>query len=75
MIKSDRRDAHVGQKSTFNSSHDFWDALYSIEGLPIIHAVSRSGHYILGCKFKIHTDHCALCVLTKRTPQSRRLSR
>lgn len=46
-----------------------------LEGLAIIYAVNKFRPYLLGKKFEILVDHCALCVLNKRTPASPRLRR
>lgn len=41
----------------------------------VIYSLGRFRHYLLGCKFDILTDHCALCKLNSSTPQSPRLKR
>lgn len=46
-----------------------------LEGLAVVYTVSKLRPYLLGKKFQILVDHCALCVLNKRTPASARLRR
>lgn len=46
-----------------------------LEGLAIIYSTQKLKPYLLWKKFKILVDHCALCVLNKRIPQSNRLKR
>lgn len=46
-----------------------------MEGLAIVYATQKLRPYLLGKHFKIMVDHCALCVLNKRIPQSARLRR
>ena len=46
-----------------------------LEGLAVIYTVTKPRTYILGKKFQILVDHCALCVLNKRNPNSARLRR
>lgn len=46
-----------------------------LEGLAVIYTVSKLRPYLLGKPFKIMVDHCALCVLNKRVPNSSRLKR
>lgn len=46
-----------------------------LEGLAIVYAVTKYRHYLLGIYFKIITDHCALCVLKEKMPNSPRIRR
>lgn len=46
-----------------------------LEGLAVVYTVTKLRPYLLGKKFQILVDHCALCVLNKRTPNSARLRR
>lgn len=46
-----------------------------IEGLAVIYCVQKLRNYLLGKHFEIIVDHCALCVLNKRMPNSPRLKR
>lgn len=46
-----------------------------LEGLAVVYSVQRLRNYLLGKHFEIIVDHCALCVLNKRTPHSARLIR
>lgn len=46
-----------------------------LEGLAVIYSTQKLKPYLLGKQFKIILDHCALCVLNKRTPHSSRLRR
>jgi len=46
-----------------------------LEGLAIMYSVSKFRHYLLGKRFQILVDHCALCVLSKKAPNSARLKR
>lgn len=46
-----------------------------LEGLAIVYSVQKLRPYLLGKPFEILTDHCALCVLNTRQPQSARLKR
>lgn len=43
--------------------------------MAIIYTVTKFRHFLLGKPLEILTDHCALCVLNKRTPTSARLKR
>ena len=47
----------------------------NLEGLAIIYVVTKFRLYLLCWPFKIMTDHCALCMLSKKTPHSPRLTR
>lgn len=44
-----------------------------LEGLAIVYCVSKLRNYLLGKRFTILTDHCALCALEKKVPNSPRL--
>ena len=46
-----------------------------LEGLAVIYTVTKLRPYLLGKRFDLLTDHCALCVLNKKIPQSARLRR
>ena len=46
-----------------------------LEGLAIVFAVGKLRNYLLGKRFTILTDHCALCALKLKTPTSARLHR
>lgn len=46
-----------------------------LEGLALIYSVTKFRPYLLGKRFQILVDHCALCVLNKRMPNSARLRR
>jgi len=46
-----------------------------LEGLAVIYTVTKLRPYLLGKRFQILVDHCALCVLNKRVPNSARLCR
>lgn len=46
-----------------------------LEALAIIHSLSKLRHILLGRRFKVLTDHCALCVLNRRSPQNARVAR
>ena len=46
-----------------------------LEGLAVVYTLSKLRPYLLGKKFRILVDHCALCVLNKRSPNSARLRR
>ena len=46
-----------------------------LEGLAVVYTVTKLRPYLLGKKFQILVDHCALCVLNKRMPNSARLRR
>lgn len=50
-------------------------AATELEGLAVVYAVSKFRHYLLGRYFRILTDHCALCSLTKKETQCARLRR
>jgi len=46
-----------------------------LEGLAIVYSVTKLRNYLLGKKFTILTDHCALCALKTKMPNSPRLRR
>lgn len=46
-----------------------------LEGLALIYSVQKLRNYLLGKPFDVIVDHCALCVLNKRMPNSARLRR
>jgi len=46
-----------------------------LEGLAMVYAVTKFRLYLLGKRFKIIVDHCALCSLNKHLPNSARLRR
>lgn len=46
-----------------------------MEGLAVVYGLQKFRPYLLGVKFKIPVDHCALCVLAKKVPNSARLHR
>lgn len=50
-------------------------SITDLEGLAIVYAVTKLRNYILGKHFTIVTDHCALCVLKAKMPNSPRLRR
>lgn len=50
-------------------------AATDLEGLAVVFAMTRFRNYLLGKHFVLLTDHCALCALRKRTPNSPRLRR
>lgn len=50
-------------------------AITELEGLAVVYSVTKFRHYLLGRKFQILTDHCSLCVLKSKMPQSSRLRR
>lgn len=57
--------------STSESNYGITD----LEGLAVMYTITKLRHYLLGKHFKIMVDHCALCVLNKRNPNSARLRR
>ena len=46
-----------------------------LEGLAVVYSVTKLRNYLLGKHFTILTDHCSLCALKKRVPNSPRLYR
>jgi len=46
-----------------------------LEGLAIVYSLSKLRHSLLGRKFKIYTNHCALCVLNHKSTQNARVAR
>ena len=46
-----------------------------LEALAIVYSLSKLRHFLLGRHFKILTDHCALCVLNRKSPQNARVAR
>lgn len=46
-----------------------------LEGLAMVYSVTKFRNYLLGRKFKIYTDHCALCSLKIKTSKSPKLQR
>ena len=46
-----------------------------LEGLAVIWSIQKFRPYLLGIRFQVLVDHCALCVLNNRTPTSPRLKR
>lgn len=50
-------------------------SITELEGLAIIFSVDKLRNYLIGKRFTILTDHCALCVLRKRSPKSAKLRR
>lgn len=46
-----------------------------LEGLALVYTLTKLRPYLLGKPFKVLVDHCALCVLNKRSPASARLQR
>lgn len=50
-------------------------AVTDLEGLTVVYAMDKFRNYLLGRKFILLIDYCALCALRKRTPQSPRLRR
>jgi 3-methyladenine DNA glycosylase AlkC/predicted aspartyl protease len=51
-------------------------SITELEGLALVYAVSKFRFYLLGRKFTILVDHCALCVLGKtKLPNNARLRR
>lgn len=46
-----------------------------LEGLAVVYTGTKLRPYLLGKSFQIIVDHCAVCVLSKRTPKSARLAR
>lgn len=57
-----------------NSSEQNY-GITDLEGLALVYSVQKLRNYLLGKHFEILVDHCALCVLNKKTPQSSRLRR
>lgn len=46
-----------------------------LEGLAVIHSVTKLRNYLLGVRFTILTDHCALCAMKKKNINNARLHR
>lgn len=46
-----------------------------LDAVAIVWSVSKLHHYLLGRKFRIVTDHCALCAVFKRTSTGASLNR
>lgn len=46
-----------------------------VEALAIVYSLQKLRPYLLGRKFKILTDHCALCSMKKKVPNSPRVRR
>lgn len=57
--------------STCESNYGITD----LEGLALIYCLQKLRNFLLGKHFEIFVDHCALCVLNKRMPNSARLRR
>ena len=50
-------------------------SITDLEGLAVVYSVSKFRHYLLGTKFTILVDHCALYALNTKMPNSARLRR
>lgn len=50
-------------------------SITDLEGLAIVYTLDRFRHYLIGIRFTILTDHCALCILNQKEPRSQRLHR
>jgi hypothetical protein len=46
-----------------------------LEALAVVYAVDKLRHFLLGKRFRIITDHCALCSIFKNPSSSARLNR
>lgn len=46
-----------------------------LEGLAVIYTLDKMRNYLVGRPFTLLVDHCALCVLNKKVPNSPRLKR
>lgn len=50
-------------------------AITDLEGLAVVYTLQKFRNYLLGKKFDLLTDHCALCILNQKQPKSPRLLR
>ncbi|RWS26798.1 enzymatic polyprotein endonuclease reverse-like protein [Leptotrombidium deliense] len=57
------------------SKHENNYSISELEALAIVFALQKFRIYLIGRKFKVYTDHCSLCWLTKKNNLSARLSR
>lgn len=60
-------------RSTTNCERNY--GITDLEGLAIVYSLIKLGNYLLGRHFLILTDHCALCALKLKMPNSPRLRR
>ncbi|RWS22693.1 enzymatic polyprotein endonuclease reverse-like protein, partial [Leptotrombidium deliense] len=57
------------------SKHEKNYSISELEALAIVFALQKFRIYLIGRKFKVYSDHCSLCWLTKKQNLSARLAR
>lgn len=60
-------------RNTNNAEKNY--GVSELEGLALVYSVTKFRNYLLGRKFRVYTDHCALCSLRIKTSKSPKLQR